>query len=153
MTVAMMLAERNLLGSVDLVASDINERGAAARTARDVRAEGDAAAAEGVLGRWLRPTANGCTVDPALTAAVEWRRVNLVDPQAIRALGTFDVILCRNVLIYFSDETTRTLAANLSESLAPAGCLLLGVSESLLRFGTALAAKSAAACSSTGERA
>lgn len=138
-TLAIMLAERDLLGSVDLVASDISERALLRARRGTYGPRAMRHLPEGVLGRWLRPAANGCTVDPALTAAFEWRRVNLVEPQAIRALGKFDVILCRNVLIYFSDETTRTLAANLSEALVPAGCLLLGVSESLLRFGTALA--------------
>jgi chemotaxis protein methyltransferase CheR len=93
---------------------------------------------DGELGRWLHRNAAGVVVEPALTNAIQWRRVNLMDASAIRALGKFDVVLCRNVLIYFSDDTTRKLAANLAESLAPEGCLLLGVSESLMRLGTAL---------------
>ena len=137
-TLAMMLAQRELLGSVELVASDISER--ALRRAREgvYGPRATRALPDGVLGRWIHPTAKGCTVDPALTAAVQWRRVNLVDGDAVRALGRFDVILCRNVLIYFSDETIRVLAGRLAEALEPDGHLLLGVSESLLRFGTAL---------------
>lgn len=137
-TLAMMLAERDLLGAVELVASDISER-ALQRARRGVYGPRAARALpDKVRGRWIHPAPGGSSVDPALTAAVDWRRVNLVDEDAIRALGRFDVILCRNVLIYFSDETIRRLAAHLAESLTPDGCLLLGVSESLLRFGTAL---------------
>jgi chemotaxis protein methyltransferase CheR len=138
-TLAIMLAERDLLGSVSLVASDISERALARARRGAYGARAMRSLPGGVLGRWLHPAPGGCSVAPALTAAIDWRRVNLVDARAVRALGTFDVVLCRNVLIYFGDETTRTIAATLAESLSPAGCLLLGVSESLLRFGTALA--------------
>jgi chemotaxis protein methyltransferase CheR len=43
------------------------------------------------------------------------------------------------VLIYFSDDTTKRVIANLTAALKPSGALLVGVSESLLRFGTSLA--------------
>ena len=54
------------------------------------------------------------------------------------ALGLFDVIVCRNVLIYFRDEMARRVLDGLTSALKPGGALLVGVSESLLRFGTAL---------------
>ena len=76
-------------------------------------------------------------VSPELKALVSFRPLNLVQPP-FPMRGPFDVVFCRNVLIYFSDDTVRGLAAILSEALAPGGSLLLGVSESLLRFGTAL---------------
>ena len=137
-TLAIMLAERDILDRVEIVASDISER-ALSRARRGVYgARAARALPESVLGRWIHATAGGYEVDPELTRGVDWRRVNLIDREAIRSLGKFDVILCRNVLIYFSDATILTIAANLSVSLAPSGSLLLGVSESLLRFGTAL---------------
>ena len=46
--------------------------------------------------------------------------------------------MCRNVLIYFSDETTVRVVENLRDALAENGALFVGVSESLLRFSTAL---------------
>jgi len=55
---------------------------------------------------------------------------------AVAALGTFDVIFCRNVLIYFSDDTVRHVVTGLAGALQPGGALFVGVSESLLRFGT-----------------
>jgi chemotaxis protein methyltransferase CheR len=51
-------------------------------------------------------------------------------------LGFFDAIICRNVLIYFSDSTVKSLLDCLSRSLRPQGALLVGVSESLLRYGS-----------------
>ena len=70
-----------------------------------------------------------------LTAAIQWRKVNLVDKDATAGLGHFDVVLYRNVLIYFDDPTTRRVVSKLGDALHPGGALLVGVSESLLRFG------------------
>jgi len=135
LTVAMLLAARGLLDEVDIVASDINRVAldrarAGAYSRRAVRQELPAFA-----DRWLRATPSGVEVHARLRDAISWRRINLVDHAAVEALGTFDAVLCRNVLIYFNDETTREVVARLSARLVPDGVLLVGVSESLLRFG------------------
>jgi chemotaxis protein methyltransferase CheR len=70
-------------------------------------------------------------------AQIEWARVNLIDADAVRALGRFDIVLCRNVLIYFSDPTVVRVAESLREVIRPGGVLVVGTAESLLRFGTA----------------
>jgi chemotaxis protein methyltransferase CheR len=71
-------------------------------------------------------------------AAIAWRQINLLDHAPIAALGRFDLVLCRNVLIYFTESTTRTVIEHLRGALQPGGYLAVGVSESLMRFGTAL---------------
>lgn len=60
--------------------------------------------------------------------------VNIVDSTQTRAYGKFDVIFCRNVLIYFDDTSRRIVAENLYESLAPGGYICLGHSESMSRI-------------------
>jgi chemotaxis protein methyltransferase CheR len=137
-TVAMLLADRGILADVDLVASDISnlalERARSGRfTKRAVRQEVPTFASA-----LLTIEDRTVTVSPQLTRAIEWRRVNLIDDAAVAALGTFDVVLCRNVLIYFSDETVRQVVGRLSDRLRIGGVLFVGVSESLLRFGTPL---------------
>jgi chemotaxis protein methyltransferase CheR len=67
-----------------------------------------------------------------------WRRLNILDNEGVRALGLFDVILCRNVLIYFRDTTVVRVVSDLAAQLCPGGLLAVGISESLNRFGTAL---------------
>ena len=52
----------------------------------------------------------------------------------MRAAGRFDVILCRNLLIYFDEEGRRTAAENLYDALNPGGFLCLGHSESMARI-------------------
>jgi chemotaxis protein methyltransferase CheR len=74
-----------------------------------------------------------------LLDAIAWRRVNLCAPEETQAIGECDVILCRNVLIYFRDDTVVRVIESLASQLKPDGALFVGVSESLLRFGTALA--------------
>jgi chemotaxis protein methyltransferase CheR len=140
LTIAMALDAGRLLQSVDLVASDVSDVSLAraragrygARSLRDVPAP---ALAE----RYLRPTGDGgFAVDERLRAAIELRKVNLADAAQVAAVGPCDFIFCRNVLIYFSDDTARRVVEALTRALVPGGALFVGISESLLRFGTSL---------------
>jgi chemotaxis protein methyltransferase CheR len=138
LTLAMLLGERNLLGAVELLASDISERALARARAGVYAGRSLRALPADVIGRWLDGTPAQVRVRAGLAEAIRWRRVNLVDRAAVAALGSFEAILCRNVLIYFTDETARRVVDTLGRALRPSGHLLVGVSESLLRFGTAL---------------
>jgi chemotaxis protein methyltransferase CheR len=65
---------------------------------------------------------------------VRFRQGNLLDPASYEGLYPVDVVLCRNVLIYFSDTTIRRAVQNFHQVLAPEGFLLLGHAESLSRI-------------------
>lgn len=139
LTLAMMLADRGLLELVDIVATDISQRALERAQAGWFGARALRAVPEPLLAaRYLTPARQGFTVDPALLASISWRRINLADATAVAALGLFDAVLCRNVLIYFRDQTIRIVVERLSGALAAGGVLLVGVAESLLRFGTTL---------------
>jgi chemotaxis protein methyltransferase CheR len=69
-----------------------------------------------------------------LRQSVRFTPVNLVDRAATREHGRFDVIFCRNVLIYFDDASRRAAAENLYENLLPGGYICLGHSESMSRI-------------------
>ncbi len=69
-----------------------------------------------------------------LRDSVRFSAVNLVEPAQTRPNGRFDVIFCRNVLIYFDDASRRIAAENLYENLAPGGFICLGHSESMSRI-------------------
>jgi chemotaxis protein methyltransferase CheR len=139
LTLAMMLADRGVLAGVELVASDLSPRALERARTGEHNLRSLRALPPGVDGRWLEVRDGRPYVKPELVAAVDWRRVNLVDEAAVAALGTFDVIICRNVLIYFKDDTARRVVESLTRALVPGGHLLVGTSESLMRFGTALA--------------
>jgi chemotaxis protein methyltransferase CheR len=63
---------------------------------------------------------------------VEFRRINLVKP--VTGLGLFDAVVCRNVLIYFDDDTRRRIARQLFDSMHDGAWLILGSAENLFGF-------------------
>jgi chemotaxis protein methyltransferase CheR len=69
-----------------------------------------------------------------LRESVQFTRVNIVETAETRTLGRFDVIFCRNVLIYFDDASRRVAAENLYENLVPGGYICLGHAESMSRI-------------------
>lgn len=72
-------------------------------------------------GRWV--------VKPAIRSRVEFRVQNLLDSYA--ALGKFDIVFCRNVLIYFSADVKKDILKRIHATLRPGGYLFLGASEAL----------------------
>ena len=71
-----------------------------------------------------------------LRESVRFDEVNIVEPASTRRYGKFDVIFCRNVLIYFDDASRRVAAENLYENLLPGGFICLGHSESMSRISS-----------------
>ena len=63
---------------------------------------------------------------------VSFRKLNLL--RDMDTLGSFDVILIRNVLMYFSKEIKQALLHRIATSLRPGGVLIVGASESLLEY-------------------
>ncbi|MDI1429113.1 CheR family methyltransferase [Polyangium sorediatum] len=139
-SIAMCLADRGLLHQVEIVASDLSTRSlAAARAgAYGPRALRSQVKVPPFAWRFLQKNGERIVVSEEIRKAVDFRRINLLDGDSIGKLGFFDVIVCRNVLIYFQDSTARRVIDMLTGALLPSGALLVGVSESLLRLGTAL---------------
>jgi chemotaxis protein methyltransferase CheR len=71
-----------------------------------------------------------------LRESVRFGTVNIVEPGETRPYGRFDVIFCRNVLIYFDDASRRIAAENLYETLLPGGFICLGHTESMSRISS-----------------
>ncbi|HWO08746.1 MAG TPA: protein-glutamate O-methyltransferase CheR, partial [Polyangiaceae bacterium] len=139
-TMSMLLDQHGLLGKVELVATDISSNALATARAGEYgrRSLRQHVSVPAIAAKWLIERERGVAVAPALRAAIRWERLNLMDEAAIQALGAFDLILCRNVLIYFRDATAARVVRQLGDQLRPRGALLVGVSESLMRFGTSL---------------
>ncbi|KKC26445.1 CheR family methyltransferase [Sphingomonas sp. SRS2] len=84
---------------------------------------------------WFDPVLDqGWRAKPALTSVVTFTRHNLLGPPP--AGGRFDLILCRNALLYFSPERRHQLLEGLSLALASDGALLLGAGETALGNST-----------------
>jgi chemotaxis protein methyltransferase CheR len=80
--------------------------------------------------RFFRQTSVGhFTVSPVLRQAVEFERVNLVEPLSDSRL--YPLVFCRNLLIYFDTPTQEKVVRQLASRLEPGGHLFIGHSESL----------------------
>jgi chemotaxis protein methyltransferase CheR len=71
-------------------------------------------------------------VNPEIRRRVRFTQANLL--QSYATLGRFDVIFCRNVLIYFSAELKIDILARMARALNPGGYLVLGASESITQY-------------------
>jgi chemotaxis protein methyltransferase CheR len=79
------------------------------------------------LARHFSRTDQGWRINDPARRLVEFRQWNLMDD--LRPLGTFDMVFCRNVLIYFDTQTKRQVLDAIWARLAPGGLLYLGGSE------------------------
>ena len=82
--------------------------------------------------RWFTREGTLLAIDPAIRRAVRFESANLADPRAkLWESGLYDVIFCRNVLMYFSPEQRRAAVERLARALQPGGYLFLGHAETL----------------------
>lgn len=131
-SVAMMLEEASASfarGRFELVATDyashvLNR----ARRGTFAELEVQRGLPEELLRKYFVQVQGGYRVVDEIRRRVVFRELNLIE--SFRSLGQFDVILCRNVLIYFDVSTKTDVLERLSAALAPGGYLFLGASES-----------------------
>lgn len=69
-------------------------------------------------------------INARLRGAIRWKNANLLED--LRHLGRFDVVYCRNVLIYFDAETKRRVLENIAGLMPDDGFLFLGAAETVL---------------------
>ncbi|MEP7065611.1 MAG: protein-glutamate O-methyltransferase CheR [Gemmatimonadota bacterium] len=137
-SIAIALAESGLLHHrpIQITGSDLSGE-MLNRARRGVYGERSFRSIPGELRqRYFEKADGGWRVDPSLHAKITWTSANLVNPVDVRPLAAADVIFCRNVLIYFSDESIVRIARSFAADLADDGYLFLGASESLTRLDT-----------------
>jgi chemotaxis protein methyltransferase WspC len=81
--------------------------------------------------RWFRAAGDGWEIDPAVRTAVRFRPGNLVDPLFLAGEAPFDLVLCRNLLIYLHPAARSQVRSTLARLLAPDGLLCLGPAETI----------------------
>ncbi|MBH23737.1 MAG: chemotaxis protein [Myxococcales bacterium] len=90
-----------------------------------------------LLETYFRPRpAGGMQVVEDVRACVSFAKVNVINRQDMGRYRGFDVIFCRNLLIYFDDVMRRQAAAALYDALNPGGFVFLGHSESMSRISS-----------------
>lgn len=146
-TMAMLLDNRGILDQVEIIGTDLSSavlvKAFSGRHTRRALRDGHP---QDLAMRYLDTSSQGITVASRIRNAVKFRQLNLIDRAAVESLGQFDAILCRNVLIYFRDQRVLSVVQTLAHSLTPDGLLAVGVSESLLRFGTTLECEERGGC-------
>jgi chemotaxis protein methyltransferase CheR len=122
--------ERDGTPAPDIVATDVSSLAIArAREGRFTHFEIQRGLPIRRMIRWFEERGGDWVAKPELTAPIAFRRHNLVaDP----APGRFDVILCRNVLMYLAPAAKTHVFGHLVEALRPEGLLVLGAGETVI---------------------
>jgi len=117
--------------NVKILATDIsNEMLTRARAGKYTQFEVQRGLPIATLVKYFKQEGESWRIDDAIRSMVEYRHFNLLDDP--RALGQFDIIFCRNVLIYFDQKTKSEVLGRMSNILARDGVLFLGAAETVL---------------------
>lgn len=138
-TIAMLLLEMACMDgwSIEVVGTDISQRvlqharrgiyGASAFRATD----------DYFRAKYFEPQSDGnYRISDHVRKLVSISHLNLLDSDRMRMLGSFDIIFCRNVIIYFDTMAKRKVVESFYRVLRESGFLLLGHSESLMNITT-----------------
>jgi chemotaxis protein methyltransferase CheR len=135
-TLLVLLAESGADPDSTVLGTDISETAISRARELCFSAEQFQRVPSGVRERWFMPAAGGrFTLVGHLKERASFECHNLMDlpyPTAAEGQG-FDIIVCRNVLIYFTPESFERVVASLAGRLAPEGLLVLSAAEPLLR--------------------
>jgi len=119
---------------IEIVGSDIDTAALAAAREGDYGRRAVARMPEALRAAYFDHDGTQYRLIPDLRESVRFAPANLIDAREMAAQGHFDVIFCRNLLIYFDEEGRQKAAENLHRALHPGGYLCLGHSESMTRI-------------------
>lgn len=136
-TLAMLVKESGMFedGDVTIMGSDISNR--VIKKAREgvYSASSFRETPKEYLKQYFKPHEKGqYKINRDVRDMVEFNEMNLVNKEEVFSVGAFDIIFCRNVIIYFDLDVKRKVIEYLFNVLKPGGYLLLGHSESLLNI-------------------
>lgn len=139
-TLAILCSESGLFDNsweVDIIGTDISHR--VLKTARNAVYSNSSfrVTEERALQKYFDKTEDGkYALDESIRKMVHFGHLNLMDQKMIGLIRECDVIICRNVIIYFDKNAKAKVINSFFGKLAPGGYLLLGHSESLMNITT-----------------
>ena len=83
-----------------------------------------------LLLKYFNQQGESWTIVPQLRSMVQWKKFNLLDSFA--GFGQFDIVFCRNVLIYFDQATKVDILGRIAKTMTPDGYLVLGAAETVV---------------------
>ena len=131
-TLAILLYETNPEGKENIIATDLSRQ--ALKRAREARYRKWSLRGEArqLLKPYLTEEDGEFLLSPCIKQRVKFGYLNLVEdeyPSRASGIWEIDLILCRNVLIYFDQETMQRVVSRFRDSLVPGGWLVLGASD------------------------
>lgn len=141
-SLAMMLLDMGISpGDIDIVGTDISEQVLQkAAVGRYTQAEVGRGLPAQQLVRYFRRDKHEWQLSAEVRRLVRFQPFDL--RSRMTALGTFDFVLCRNVLIYFDVDTKQGILQEMKRTLSPGGFLLLGAAETTLNLSNAFERRS-----------
>ncbi len=119
---------------IEILASDIDSRVIVDAKAGIYSARALHRLSDKLKAKYFRPRGDDFQICDALRQSIDFSVVNVSDAMAMRRFRDIDVIFCRNMLIYFDDDSRRQAVETLYESMRPGGVICLGHSESMSRM-------------------
>ncbi len=134
-TLAMMIQETGLFppGSVEIIGTDIDKK-VLQKAESGWYHKGSFSfrrIPENLMRNYFIEKDAGYQIHPAIQNMVKFHHYNLLENNPAGRIGLVDIIFCRNVLIYFDQETMKRVIRNLHQNLTPGGYLFLGHAESI----------------------
>ncbi len=134
-TLGMLIEESGILPpeAVQIVASDINKKvlAKAEKGLYNKKSFSFRKMPEGALNKFFEELDEDYLVKESIRKMVDFRHMNLLDRNIAGKIEKADIILCRNVLIYFDNKVIQNIINSFYDILKPNGTLFLGHSESL----------------------
>jgi chemotaxis protein methyltransferase CheR len=112
---------------VRILGTDIDQRMVARAKTGAFTAEDARSAPAGAMERWFEKTATGWQAKPALRSLTQFEVGDLLKLQP--PASSYELIMCRNTVIYFADRIRDELHARLAHALRPGGVLVIGGTE------------------------
>lgn len=138
-TIAMLLLEKGCLHDwdIEIIGSDINQK-VLTSARRGIYKRGSFRTTDDkLLNKYFKEESPGSfRINDEVKRLVSFSYLNLFDPYKLSFIKDFDIIFCRNVIIYFDALSKKKLIETFYGKMAPGGYLLLGHAESLLNIST-----------------
>lgn len=143
-TLAILLVETGLFTTgwkIDIIGTDISHRVLkTARTALYSRSS-FRVTEDSYLRKYFSDEDARSQLDESIRSMVQFGHINLLDKRMLGLVAPCDIIMCRNVIIYFDKDAKAKVMNSFHRKLVPGGYLLLGHSESLMNITTAFKLK------------
>lgn len=147
-TLAILLAEEPSLAGWEwsILATDVDEEALAGARLGLYGERAVSGVPPVLMERYFKRRGKLLELDPAVRARIDFRHANLAHPPFPLPHSEYDLILLRNVLIYFRRPLQRWVMSEVARTLAPHGYLFLGASETLWQIQDELEAVDLGAC-------